>query len=109
MIATMREAFEHNESNDMSLQKALELAKHQAVHHGELSVEESFEIGECIKRDINDAAEYMMESSDEFYDWLMLDFEIIEHKVVKLFLAVADHTRLQLEYLSKNKPENKSL
>lgn len=109
MMASMREAFELDEQNEMSLQKALELAKHQAVHHGELSVEEAHEIGEYIKRDINDAAEYMMETSTEFYDWLTLDIEIIERKVVRLFLAVADHTRLQLARFSQGRPENKNL
>jgi hypothetical protein len=81
----------------MSLQKALDLAKHQAVHIGEVTAEEAHEIGEYIKRDINDAAEYMMDASAEFYDWLMLDIEIIERKVMDLFLSVADHTRIELE------------
>ncbi len=109
MIREMREAFELAEPNDMSLQKALNLAKHQAIHLGELSAEEAHEIGEYIKRDINDAAEYMMETSAEFYDWLMLDIEIVERKVVDLFLSVADHTRVELERFSQSKPENNSL
>ena len=108
MMKTMREAFEQDEANDMSLQKALDLAKHQSVHRGELSAEEAYEIGECIKRDINDAAEFMMETSAEFYDWLMLDIEIIERKVVKLFLTVADYTRVELELFSQKQPKNKS-
>lgn len=97
MMKVMRDAFEQSEPDDMSLQKALELAKHQAVHIGELTAEEAHEISEYIKRDINDAAEYMMDSSAEFYEWLMLDIEIIERKVMDLFLSVADHTRIELE------------
>ncbi|MBE9560153.1 MAG: hypothetical protein IMF15_05155, partial [Proteobacteria bacterium] len=87
MMQEMRDAFEHADPSDMSLQKALELAKHQAVHIGEVTAEEAHEIGEYIKRDINDAAEYMMDTSAEFYDWLMLDIEIIERKVMDLFLS----------------------
>lgn len=97
MMKEMRDAFEQSGPSDMSLQKALDLAKQQAVHLGKVTAEEAHEIGEYIKRDINDAAEYMMDSSAEFYDWLMLDIEVIEHKVMELFLSVADHTRVELE------------
>ncbi len=108
MMMSMRETFEQDEANIMSLQNALDLAKYQAVRRGELSSEEAFEIGECIKRDINDAAEYMMETSTEFYDWLTLDIEIIERKVIKLFLTVADYTRVELELFGQRQPKNKS-
>jgi len=104
MMKTMHQSFEQDESNEVSLQSALDLAKHQAVHHGELSAEEAYEIGEYIKRDINDAAEYMMETSTEFYDWMMLDIEVIERKVVKLFLTVADYTRVELELFGRKHP-----
>jgi len=107
MMCVMREAFEQDEANDMSLQSALNLAKYQAVHRGDLSAEEAFEIGECIKRDINDAAEYMMETSAEFYDWMMLDIEIIERKVIKLFLTVADYTRVELALFGQRQSKNK--
>ena len=104
MMNEMQGAFEQAAANDMTLQKALELAKHQAVQLGEVTAEEAYEIGEYIKRDINDAAEYMMESSAEFYDWLLLDIEIIERKVMELFLSVADHTRIELEQFKKTSP-----
>jgi DNA-directed RNA polymerase subunit RPC12/RpoP len=104
MMEDMRNAFEQADTTDMSLQKALDMARHEAVHLGVVSAEEAHEIGEYIKRDINDAAEYMMESSAEFYDWLMLDIEIIERKVIDLFLSVADHTRIELEQFKQTKP-----
>jgi hypothetical protein len=100
MMTEMRSAFDScsdKQSADMTLQKALDHARRQAVHLGEVTTEEAHEIGEYIKRDINDAAEYMMDTSAEFYDWLMLDIEIIERKVIDLFLSVADHTRIELE------------
>ncbi len=108
MICAMRDAFDQDDANDMSLQKALDLAKHQSVHRGELSAEEAHEIGECIKRDINDAAEFMMETSADFYDWMMLDIEIMERKVVKLFLTVADYTRIELALFGQRQPKNKN-
>jgi len=97
MMAAIREKFENADTSDLTLQKALNAAKEQAVHLGEVTVEEAHEISEYIKRDINDAAEYMMETSAEFGDWLMLDIEIIERNIIDLFLSVADRTRIELE------------
>lgn len=101
MMARVRESIDNAEANTMpTLQKAIEQAKDQATHLGEVSLEEAEEIGNYIKRDINDAAEYLMETSHEFSEWLMLDIDIIEQKVLELFLSVADKTRIELEQLS---------
>jgi len=97
MMLEMRQTFEQNRSSDISMQNALDMARHQVVVIGEVSAEEAFELGEIIKRDINDAAEYMMETSAEFYDWLFLDIQLIERKVMALFLASAEQTRIELE------------
>ncbi len=104
MMKEMRDAFEQATPSEMSLQKALDLAKHQAVQIDVVTAEEAYEIGEYIKRDVNDAAEYMMDSSAEFYDWLLLDIEIMERKVMDLFLSVADHTRVELEQFKLTAP-----
>jgi hypothetical protein len=103
MMKEMRNAFEQSDTDNMSLQKALDLAKREAVRIGEVTAEEAHQISEYIKRDINDAAEYMMDASAEFYDWLMLDIEVIERKVMELFLSVADHTRIELEQFKQEK------
>ena len=109
IMQEMRDAFEQADPNDMSLQKSLDLAKHQVVHIGEVTAEEAHEIGEYIKRDINDAAEFMMDSSAEFYDWLMLDIEVIERKVVDLFLSVADSTRVELEQFKESRKSDEQI
>ncbi len=106
MMQEMRDAIEQADPSDMTLQKALDQAKHQAVHLGVTTAEEAHELSEYIKRDVNDAAEYMMDSSAEFYDWLMLDIEIIERRVIDLFLSVADHTRVELEQFKRNIPDD---
>ena len=103
MMAEMRNIFNLADQNAMTLQKILDRAKHQVVHTGKASAEEAHEIGEYIKRDVNDAAEYMMESSAEFHNWLMLDIELIEHRIIELFLSAADHTRIEVEQF-KQKP-----
>ncbi len=103
MMAEMRTIFNLSDQNDMTLQKILDGAKHQVVHTGEASAEEAHEIGEYIKRDVNDAAEHMMEWSAEFHNWPMLDIELIERRVIELFLSAADHTRIEVEQF-KQKP-----
>ena len=101
MMARVRDSIDNAEAHAMpTLQKAIEQARNQAIHLGEISLEEAEEIGNYIKRDINDAAEYLMETSHEFSEWLMLDLDIIEQKVLELFLSVADNTRIELEQLS---------
>jgi len=101
MMARVRDSIDSAEAHTMpTLQKAIEQARDQAIHLGEISLEEADEIGNYIKRDINDAAEYLMETSHEFSEWLMLDLNIIEQKVLELFLSVADNTRIELEQLS---------
>ena len=101
MMARVRDSIENAEAKAVpTLQKAIEQARDQAIHLGETSLEDAEEIGNYIKRDINDAAEYLMETSHEFSEWLMLDIDIIEQKVLELFLSVADKTRIELEQLS---------
>jgi len=97
MMASIRSAFENAEDSDMSLSKAIAMARDEITHISDVTQDEAEEISNFIKRDINDAAEYMMESSSEFSDWLMLDIEVIERKLIDLFLSVADKTRVELE------------
>jgi predicted RNA-binding Zn-ribbon protein involved in translation (DUF1610 family) len=101
MMHFIRSAFEGTSSADMTLQEALDKARQQVIHLGEVSAEEAQEISEFVKRDINDAAEYMLETSSDFGDWLMLDIEVLERKIVDMFLSVADRTRIELEALKE--------
>ncbi|MDH5765234.1 MAG: zinc ribbon-containing protein [Gammaproteobacteria bacterium] len=102
MMARIKDSIESAEATAApTLQKAIDHAKQNAIRLGEITLEEAEEIGNYIKRDINDAAEYLMETSHEFSEWLMLDIDIIEQKVLELFLSVADKTRIELEQLSQ--------
>jgi len=102
MMTRVKDSIDKAEAHAVpTLQKAIEQARQQAIHLGEITAEEAEEVGNYIKRDINDAAEYLMETSHEFSEWLMLDIEIIEQKVLELFLSVADKTRIELEQLSR--------
>lgn len=85
-----------------TMQKVLEYAKQQAVELEKLSVHEAEEIANIIKRDLNDAAEHLMETSAEFSEWLHLDLDALEQKVLTLFLSVADRTRTELDQFKED-------
>ena len=103
MMHVIRDVFDaaDTDTSDLSLQNALYKARDRVVELGELTAEEASDISEFIKRDINDAAEYLMETSADFSDWLMLDIEVVERKIIDLFLSVADKTRIELEQLQQ--------
>jgi len=79
-----------------TLQVALNHAQDQAVLMAEASPEQAQQVATYIKQDINDAAEYLMENSQDFSDWLMLDIEVVEQKVLRLFFSVANKTQQEL-------------
>ena len=49
MMESMRYAFDNSEIGEMTLQQALDAARHQAVHAGSVTAEEAYELGEHIK------------------------------------------------------------
>jgi hypothetical protein len=86
----------------------LETAQDKAVELGELSREEAQRIGDYLRRDIEDAAAFLARDgngddgdktggkSGELMDWLRLDLDIVEKRLLELFAGVADRTRLEL-------------
>jgi Zinc-ribbon containing domain len=99
MMASIRTTFSDTRIKEMSLSWSLQIAAEDVISSSDITPNEAFEIGELIKRDINDAAEVLMENSVEFSDWLMLDIDVIERKTVELFLHVAELTRFELEHI----------
>ena len=75
----------------------VERAKDKAVELGELTREEAERIGDYLRRDIEDAAGYLAgDKESELIDWLKLDLEIVEKRLLDLFSSVADQTRFEL-------------
>lgn len=97
MVEEMRSILKRKDKAAAPLQEIIHLAESQVISFGEINAEEAHEIAECIKRDINDAAEYMMETSTELHDWLALDIAAIERKVIRLFLSAAKRSHIALE------------
>lgn len=90
-----------DEAGTSTLPQRIEVAREKAVELGELTREEAGKIATYLKRDIEDAAEYLSGPSQEFADWLRFDIELIEERLLEAFLAVADQTRVELLELER--------
>jgi len=82
------------------LQKNIEKAKKQAIELKEVSQEEAEKLGDYLRRDIHDAANYLQQSGKEFSTWFNFDLELIEDRALEIFSKVADKTRLELAQLA---------
>ena len=72
------------------------------VELGELTREEAEKVSDYIKRDIEDAANYIAETGQEMRDWWRFDLELIERRMMDMFTQVADQTSLQLAQWAEN-------
>lgn len=85
------------EDETPTLQKAIDKAIEQAKTKKELTRDEAEQIANTIKNDLNDAAEHLMETNSDFTEWLKMDLDALEQKILDLFLSVADHTRMEIK------------
>jgi hypothetical protein len=107
------EGTESTESTEGSglprLQELIADARDKAVELGELTREEAERIGDYLRRDVTDAAQYLADSNKALKDWLSFDMELIEDRVLRMFSLMVDHTRLELDRLAMQAKEAESL
>ncbi len=84
-----------------ALERALARAKETATELGELSREEADRIGDYLKRDLQDAAEFVSQSGQELRDWLNFDLKLVKRGLADLFAQVVDRTRIDLAELQR--------
>lgn len=84
------------ESLPAALEGQILRAREKAVELEELSHEEAERIGDYLRRDLEDAGEYLADTSKELKDWLDFDIELVEEKLAPVFALMADHTREEL-------------
>jgi Zn finger protein HypA/HybF involved in hydrogenase expression len=85
-----------DEAGESTLPQRIDAARDKAVELGELTREEADKVASYLKRDIEDAATYLSGPSQEFADWLRFDIQLIEERLLEMFLTVADQTKLEL-------------
>ncbi|NOX75586.1 MAG: zinc ribbon-containing protein [Gammaproteobacteria bacterium] len=78
---------------------ALDSAKQQAIHLGELSKDEAELISTYLQRDLRDAGEYIKQQRGELADWLNFDIELIEERIWESLSLLVDQTTVELNQL----------
>lgn len=79
------------------LHALLDMAKDKAVALEHVTREEAEKIGGYLKRDIEDAAEYMASpEAEELAAWFKFDVSLIEDRILEAFTSVADKTKLEM-------------
>ncbi len=96
MMERASEALDQAGNGIQSIQQALEKARDRAVELDELTREEAEEIADYLKRDTQEAGQYLVETGNELRDWLHLDVALIEQELLELIGSVADKTRIEL-------------
>lgn len=94
-----------DDDRKINLVDALAEAREKAVALGELTREEADKLSLYVQRDIQDAAEYITESGQEFRDWFMFDWKLVEDRLFRMVAGVADQTSLQLKALARQARE----
>ena len=78
---------------DAAMEKATELE--------ELTSEEAEQVGNYVRRDLHDAANFINDSGSELRDWLRFDLEVVEQSLADIFAQMVDHTKLELDKLEQ--------
>jgi len=97
MLKQTHETIEKAQTESVpKFREVLEKTRDNMVELGELSREEAQKVSEFIRRDIEDAANYIAETGQDIRDWWRFDLELMEKRMMDMFKMVADQTSLQL-------------
>jgi hypothetical protein len=78
------------------LHASIEHAAEKAVELGELTREEARLIGGYLKRDWEDAGQYLTATGRDLRAWLRFDLELLEDRMMDFFQRGVDQSRLEL-------------
>ena len=77
------------------LRASIEHAAEKAVELGELSREEARLIGGYLRRDLEDAGQYLTTTGRDLRTWLRFDVELLEDRLLDFFQRGVDQSRLE--------------
>ena len=90
------EELEHAEQELLpQLRASIEHAAEKAVELGELTREEARLIGGYLKRDLEDAGQYLTTTGRDLRAWLRFDVELLEDRLMDFFQRGVDQSRLE--------------
>jgi rubrerythrin len=90
------------QSTSKTLHQHIEDATEKAVELEELSREEAERIGDYLRRDLQDAAEFIVTTEQALADWIRFDLELVEEGLLNMFSLMVDQTQQELESLAEN-------
>lgn len=94
------EAAEHEQPP--SVAQLIGRAKEKAVEFGELTRDEAEKVGRYLKRDVEHAGDFLSRAqTSELLDWLRLDIQLVEQRLLELMTSVADRTKVELIELQR--------
>jgi len=97
MLKRIHDALEPAEKETIpSFRELLHRARDHMVELGELTREEAHKVAEYLERDIEDAAGYIAETSEDLKSWWRFDLDLMEQRMLEVFSQVADQTSIQL-------------
>ncbi len=77
------------------LRASIEHAAEKAVELGELTREEARLIGGYLKRDLEDAGQYLTTAGRDLRAWLRFDVDLLEDRMLDFFRRGVDQSRLE--------------
>ncbi len=86
----------------VELKQILDEAKNKAVELDELTEEDATKLLAWLKRDLQEAINYLSETGHEIKDWLGFETTLLESELFYLFLEVADKTTVELQQFKEN-------
>ncbi|WP_456375785.1 zinc ribbon-containing protein [Thiolapillus sp.] len=84
-----------------ALHKLIDKARQKLSDLGELTAEEIDQISEYLKRDLRDAAHYIVETGEDVKTWLGFDLSLLGDRLRDLFVQAADQTTIELKQLQE--------
>ena len=84
-----------------TLAERIDKAKENALELEELTREEAEKLAYYLKRDLHDAAHFIVETEHELADWLRFDLGLLEERFIDLFSIMEDPTRTELDHLAE--------
>jgi rubrerythrin len=90
-----KQATHHN------LQDHIDAAIETAIKLNELTRVEAEHIGDYLKRDLQDAATFIVDTEKALADWINFDINLIEDRLLDMFSIMVDHTQLELNNLQE--------
>lgn len=87
------------------LHASIEHAAEKAVELGELTREEARLLGGYLKRDLEDAGQYLATTGHDLRTWLRFDLELLEDRMLDFFQWGVDQSRLDLLAFEESSPD----